>query len=559
MLRAAGSYNITSWTNVKSEYQFWTKSSQFEYECAMLKQLYQMGFLISIPIHMPNTTKTFWNCFRQTLDDNKQNCDGKRRILSIVADKFTYAELKSNLNVGDHTILESRKHAQLNGYGAPPLIKPIINRVKLKEENIKQFESFFADKKNVNMSLYKSDNKTGLPILYLQDHKQALWKKFHEQYPDGMQRTSFMTRLEDGRFQYKEDLEGLCMMCNEYGYLVFSEIEKIIDINIIDSNIQKELTNELQFIRRYLRRDFSKKLQIDNLGNAIHNSCISHCLKYAFEYQKQLISFMSHHARKSYLNAQLNSKLYQLDSEGALLIVDYKMKILLKSARETKSEFFGKRGWSLHSILAYTKDIETNNFNIQAYNHWSNDTKQDAWFTASSLHGVIETLEKKPKWITIISDNGPHYHNTELMIILSYWKEWYNITGEAKTAIDSHHAQITHAIKRYVKLGFDITSGENIKDAIKDLVGTYVAHIQPDRSQNQVINKKLGTIQGITNWAEWMWPIEENDAGYIYGRALPGFGTWNKFSPHKIQKISKERTFVRPNPTITQHTKPNKT
>src|SRR5436190_2128317 len=130
------------------------------------------------------------------------------------------------------------------------------------------------------------------------------------------------------------------------------------------------------------------------------------------------------------------------------------------------------------------------NINNNAFDHWSEDTKQDAWFTASSLHGVIETLDKKPKCVTIISDNSGHYHNTELMIILSYWKEWYDIyvskwifleAGEAKTIIDSHHAQvrilfylllchnkfiikiyllkITHAVKRYVKLGYKIVSG----------------------------------------------------------------------------------------------------
>jgi hypothetical protein len=40
------------------------------------------------------------------------------------------------------------------------------------------------------------------------------------------------------------------------------------------------------------------------------------------------------------------------------------------------------------------------------------------------------------------------------MLIISYWKEWYNIiprrwlfleAGEAKTAIDSHHAQVINA------------------------------------------------------------------------------------------------------------------
>ncbi|RHZ88383.1 hypothetical protein Glove_23g119 [Diversispora epigaea] len=257
ILRAAGSYNITPWVNTESKYQFWTKSSQPTYERTMLKQLNQMGFLVSTPIHMPNSTRTFWNCFKRALDNNKKNCDGKRRILSIIADKFTYVELRSNLNVGDHTIFESRKYAQINGYGAPSLMKLIISHVKLKEESLKQFELFFTDKKNVNMSSYKTDNKTGLLVLYLQDHKQALWKKFRELYPDGMRRSSFMARLDGDRFQYKKDLGGLCMTCNECGYLVFAEIEKIIDTNIINPNIRKELINESQILKRYLRRDFS--------------------------------------------------------------------------------------------------------------------------------------------------------------------------------------------------------------------------------------------------------------------------------------------------------------
>ena len=107
----------------------------------------------------------------------------------------------------------------------------------------------------------------------------------------------------------------------------------------------------------------------------------------------------------------------------------------------------------MYSVLLYTKNQNTNNLNVNAFDHWCGDTKQDAWFTTSFLHGVIETLEKKPKFVTIISDNGEHYHNTELMIILLHWKEWYNVyvkkwifleAGEAKTAIDSHHAQVSN-------------------------------------------------------------------------------------------------------------------
>ena len=56
------------------------------------------------------------------------------------------------------------------------------------------------DKDNVTMSSYKIDTKTNLPVLYLQDNKQELWKKFEATYPDGIKRTSFMGRLTNGPY-----------------------------------------------------------------------------------------------------------------------------------------------------------------------------------------------------------------------------------------------------------------------------------------------------------------------------------------------------------------------
>jgi hypothetical protein len=82
------------------------------------------------------------------------------------------------------------------------------------------------------MSSYKTDNVSRLPVLYLQDHKEALWNKFHEQYPSGIRRTSFMTKLDGKRFVYKENLGGLCLECNECGYQIFANIEELININI---------------------------------------------------------------------------------------------------------------------------------------------------------------------------------------------------------------------------------------------------------------------------------------------------------------------------------------
>jgi hypothetical protein len=124
------------------------------------------------------------------------------------------------------------------GYGAPSLSKPVITRNKLNDEQLKQFDLFFSDKENVNMSSYKTEVKTGLPVLYLQDSKSSLWGKFHEKYSDGMQRTAFMKRLQGSRYIYKENMGGLCSICNEYGYQVFSEIEDTMKKNIENIHLQ---------------------------------------------------------------------------------------------------------------------------------------------------------------------------------------------------------------------------------------------------------------------------------------------------------------------------------
>ena len=52
--------------------------------------------------------------------------------------------------------------------------------------------------------------------------------------------------------------------------------------------------------------------------------------------------------------------------------------------------------------------------------------------------------------------------------------------------------------------------------------------------------KKLGTIAGITNWNEWVWPDEGVEKGYIFAWPLPGIGSWIKFSPQKIGNILKK-------------------
>ncbi|UZO17188.1 uncharacterized protein OCT59_008549 [Rhizophagus irregularis] len=484
MLRNIGCHDVTPFSKQDSKYEFWTRSLNHNIEKNVLKQLYEFGFLMSQPVNFYDDT-----------------------TVSIIANDFKYEELQKQLSVSNDLISKARIHCHLNGPGGSSMKKPSFTREKLPSEKLQEFEKFINDKAHVVISSYKTDSKTGAPIKYLRDTKQALWEKFHAKFPNGIHRTTFMTKLQGNEYIYREDLGRLCSTCSRYGYEIFVDIRKLIENKFIDS---------------VKKRDYEKNLIVNNKGITEHNPCISYCLLWAFgvcteqhthasqecaklftffnrlknqlstdlhedldEYQNHLLYYLAHQVRKVYLNAQFNANLLDLDENGAVLVVDYKMKILPKSARETKAEFFGKK--------------------------------------ASSLHAVIESLENKPKWITIISDNGPHYHNADLMMILGNWLEWYQINvkkwifleaGKAKTTIDSHHAQITHAIKRQVRLGLDIMEGADIETAIRDICRTSVAHLEPNRTKDQ--NKRAkNTLPGNSNLFEWTWPGEGSMAGYI--------------------------------------------
>ena len=135
-----------------------------------------------------------------------------------------------------------------------------------------------------------------------------------------------------------------------------------------------------------MRRGFEEELLVNDDGTTDHVSCVNHCLLYTFdactqahperckkcdqlfnllghlketlptehlllqECEEKLTYFLAHQAQKVYLNSQFKAQLSKLDEKGVMILADYKMKILPKSAREQKQEFFGKRGWSLHHI-----------------------------------------------------------------------------------------------------------------------------------------------------------------------------------------------------------------
>ncbi|CAB4476987.1 unnamed protein product [Rhizophagus irregularis] len=161
-----GCTNITPFDKDKSDKEFWTKAENPIDDKHVLIYLYENNFLdMSLPDDNPNPiVNKFWSCFNESLKVNKKGIDGKRRILSIIADDFSYEEIRTNLLVAPTTIFDARKYARLNGPGAKQIEKPIRTVAKLSQEKLEQFSIFFEDKANVIMSSYKSDAKTQLPF-----------------------------------------------------------------------------------------------------------------------------------------------------------------------------------------------------------------------------------------------------------------------------------------------------------------------------------------------------------------------------------------------------------
>ncbi|CAB5374443.1 unnamed protein product [Rhizophagus irregularis] len=199
MFCASGCTNITPFMKKRHLIEFWTKAPDPSSDRENLAKLFESGMLLVIEnksFSQPdNESETFWKSLQKTLETNKRGIDGNVRILSIIAENFTYKKLKEKFKIGSDIINSARKHARLNGPGAPSLIKPKKFVKRMSEIKERQFLVFFQDRSVVAQSSYQ---------------------------------TSFMGRLANcSNIKYRDAMGGLCLTCNEYSYTPFESLTAI--------------------------------------------------------------------------------------------------------------------------------------------------------------------------------------------------------------------------------------------------------------------------------------------------------------------------------------------
>ena len=93
----------------------------------------------------------------------------------------------------------------------------------------------------------------------------------------------------------------------------------------------------------------------------------------------------------------------------AVVVIDYKMKLELgMHSREIQRDWYGKRGVSLHGFYVIAQ-VSKDNRQIEVIDLWSEDTKQDAWFTCSALDVGFKWFEKAFPDFSVYLFSGKSY------------------------------------------------------------------------------------------------------------------------------------------------------
>ncbi|KAK3753760.1 hypothetical protein QZH41_016439 [Actinostola sp. cb2023] len=449
--------------------------------------------------------------------------DEKRRLLSIVALNYKYRFLQAIFGCSPSTITAARVHCILFGRGGvpPPNFKFVRQRVS---PTIIQDLTEFLYRDDISRasscrSVMVDGEETG--IRYWQDSVKNVVQQYLMQYPNGVKRTYIYTHLPKN-FRMNTMLAGLCNICDDCGHSNFDAMCNLVnDVGNLEGTTginTGEIENNLRKYQSFLKKKFMKVVErhSDSIELCMANSfgvCRqdhgSNCIDMnALHEVVQLLSLALQHCTNSTTREKLALKLNEMvnthwEYVGHLLrtkhqgdyyqyvlknlkpgecvvVVDYKMKLELgKKIRENQRDWYGKRGLSLHGCYILSQLSETER-SAEVIDLWSEDTKQDAWFSQSALDVCFTWLEGElPGFrVYLFSDNGPHYHNTAFLLYLAEVNEAFNLhlveynnfeAGEGKTVLDTHFAHISHKIVRWVRLGNNFETGQ-----LADLIGVSV-------------------------------------------------------------------------------------
>ena len=361
--------------------------------------------------------------------------DERRRLLSIVAMDYPYRFLQQLFSCSSKTVTAAKVHFILFGRGGTPPSKFKFSRQCVSPEVLKELSEFFERDSVSRPSSCRSVvvGNEEAPIRYWKDNIKELVNQYLLEFPSGVKRTYIYTHLP-ANFRYNTMLAGLCNLCDEFGHSNFDKLSSLLtDVEAATKVPVKQLKAKVAEYHRFCKTQLSKQAER-------HSSCLELCMNYAFgsctqshdnscpeamalyEVDRTVSNLLLGHAstadqgkitgalkeimkvHEQYVGHLLRTKhqgdyhkfvLDNLQPGEAVVIVDYKMKLELGvRTREIQRDWYGKRGISLHGFLVIAQ-VEEDKRITEVIDLWSEDTKQDAWFSQSAMDICFQWMERE--------------------------------------------------------------------------------------------------------------------------------------------------------------------
>lgn len=313
---------------------------------------------------------------------------------------------------------------------------------------------------------------------YLLSNKTELWEKYKFKYPDSIKRTTFFNAIKTCHYEHLKVLRGLCSVCDNWGFRTFTKLDHLLDFileMVPNATVQvHQLHQRIKALHQYLRKDFIHHLNkhdktathcmqrcfattsndMGALGaeecsclNEVHEMDCANCNDRILIFQelyelvdkfpdkererykekvkeldKALDIYVGHLMRTVHQRAVLTEYLQDLPLNQCVSIMDFKMKYIFQLFRENCSSWYGKKGATIWGKLYFFRTVDTpvGSVEMAYYDNISElDSRQDWYMVASALEATAKSFKLLYPHITeeyAISDNGPHFHNTSLML-----------------------------------------------------------------------------------------------------------------------------------------------
>lgn len=512
----------------------------------------------SVVSQQDSMTDTVVEAYKKAADHTTRT-----QILSLIANKYSKATLLKMIEgMTIHQIDMARKHAATYwpGHYVDP---PKIVRVRISKGKIQHFIEFISAPMYLHTVGFGSKHlklSSGLEVKIPKVIRTMIASRLITAYVAYCQdndivppsRATLYKIVKVCAASQMKSLHGIDNLASEgeSGISIIEKaVEKLSELGLDELKV-KDFKNQLQAVKLHLKNDFKTHL-------ITKSTCIEHCMQYALsdspcdhehsetcsschqvknvtteiaqclkgvhceanvkeEIQhdvdlscEKIVNWRNHCIRTVNQDACKRDILNDLREDQGFIIMDWAMKYLPQTFRETQSEWFGKQGisWHVSCVLVRRNGTEDDEpLDILSYVHLLQNGTQ-GWFTVSKIltHTLQMLHESHPhlREVYLRSDNAGCYHCTPLLACL--WKlrndsfvtiREYNFSEaqSGKDLCDSRTGSCRMHILNYINEGNNVTNVFEMKDALESHGGvrnTFTSIIDVDMSTQPVLSGQL--------------------------------------------------------------------